>query len=161
MNVSGNTTFIGNSAGKYGGGISAWDYSNLGVTGNTLFVDNSADAGGGINAQSNGIANISGTTTFNGNSGSNGGCIFVECLLYLEGIASFANCSAANDGGAIHASEIHVHLAVPKYLMETELEILEEHCMHTDLSLIFLGTTHLLPTWQDLGVELYMHRKLI
>ena len=52
-------------------------------------------------------------------------------------------------------------LAVPKYLMETELEILEEHCMHTDLSLIFLGTTHLLPTWQDLGVGLYMHRKLI
>ena len=43
----------GNSALKGGGGISAWDYSSVGVTGNTLFVDNSADAGGGINARSN------------------------------------------------------------------------------------------------------------
>ena len=48
-------------------------------------------------------------TIFNGNSGSNGGCIFVECSLYLEGIVSFTNCSAAQDGGAIHASEIYAH----------------------------------------------------
>ena len=55
------------------------------------------------------IAKFSGSTIFNGNSGSNGRCIFVECSLYLEGIVSFTNCSAAQDGGAIHTSEIHAH----------------------------------------------------
>ena len=51
-------------------------------------------------------------------------------------------------------------LAVPMSLMQTELYILEEHCMHTNHFLIFLARTPLRPTWQDLGVGLYMHKRL-
>ena len=49
--ISGNIIFSGNSAGRDGGGMSAWDDSNIDISGNTIFSGNSAAShGGGVSA---------------------------------------------------------------------------------------------------------------
>ena len=67
LSISGNTTFIGNSA-SYGGGLSAWDSNNVNISGDTTFIDNSASDGGGVSARDSSNVNISGNTTFIDNS---------------------------------------------------------------------------------------------
>ena len=149
--ISGNTTFIGNSARRHGGGVSAWDSSNVYISGNTTFSGNSATYrdGGGVSARDSSNVYISGNTTFIGNSASGGGggvsvlcgnvyisgnamfnsnsarigggvlvqnhstyCTYTNTAsLNLDGKCSFTNCSATNDGGAIHASGIDVNLS--------------------------------------------------
>ena len=121
VNISGNTTFSGNSARIYGGGVRAWKSSNVYISGNTTFSRNSANDGGCISVLCSNVY-ISGNAMFSSNSARVGGCVFVQryhCLytntstvsLNFDGIVSFTNCSATNDGGAIHASGIQVNLS--------------------------------------------------
>ena len=73
--ISGNTTFSGNSAWYgHGGGVSARDSSNVYIRGNTTFSDNSARYyGGGVSAWRSSNVDISGNTTFSGNLASGKG----------------------------------------------------------------------------------------
>ena len=121
--ISGNTTFSGNSA-SYGngGGVSAWYYSNVDIRGNTTLFGNSASYGdgGGVSVLCSNV-HISENAMFSSNSARAGGCVLVKkehqnyCSSYtslnLDGNVSFTNCSATNDGGAIHASGIQVNLS--------------------------------------------------
>ena len=51
VDISGNTTFSGNSA-SYGGGVSAWGSGKMDISGDTTFSSNSARyRGGGVSAQ--------------------------------------------------------------------------------------------------------------
>ena len=68
--ISGNTTFINNSAETVGGGVYAHTNSNMDIRGKTTFIDNRAKYGGGVCATSN---SIRWNTTFMGNSGTYGG----------------------------------------------------------------------------------------
>ena len=118
--ISGNTTFSGNSA-SYSGGVSAWYSSNLYISGNTTFSGNSAMWNGGALCVLCSNVYISGNAMFSSNSARIGGCVLVEnhsnycpystASLNLDGKCSFTNCSATNDGGAIHASEIQLNLS--------------------------------------------------
>ena len=63
---------------------------------------------------------ISENAMFSSNSARVGGCVLVKkehlnycscASLNLDGNVSFTNCSATNDGGAIHASGIQVNLS--------------------------------------------------
>ena len=121
--ISGTTTFSNNSA-SVGGGVSAWDSSNLNISGNTTFSGNSASFGdGGALSVLCSNVYISGNATFSSNSARIGGCVLVQknnshfcsststASLNLDGKCSFTNCSATNDGGAIHASDIILNLS--------------------------------------------------
>ena len=121
VNISGNTTFIGNSASYSGGGVSAQLSSNVNISGNTIFSGNSANDGdGGALSVLCSNVYISGTAMFSSNSARIGGCVLVqkECSytstaiysLNLDGKISFTNCSATNDGGAIHVSGTQLNL---------------------------------------------------
>ena len=118
VNISGNTNFSGNSASYDGGGVSASDRGNVYISGNTTFIGNSASDGGALSVLCNNVY-ISGNVMFSSNSARIGGCVFVHdnCLytsttsLNLDGKCSFTNCSATNDGGAIHASGIQLNLS--------------------------------------------------
>ena len=120
--ISGNTTFSGNSARRDGGGVRAWDSSNVDISGNTTLTDNSASFGdgGAVSVLCSNVY-ITGNATFSSNSARIGGCVLVQkghnscshtstASLNLDGRLSFTNCSATNDGGAIHASGIEVNL---------------------------------------------------
>ena len=118
---SGNTTLIGNTAGRYGGGVSAVSSSNVYISGYTAFNGNSAKYGdgGAVSVLCSNVY-ISGNAMFSSNSARIGGCVLVHknnlhyCTtisLNLDGNVNFTNCSATNDGGAIHASEIEVNLS--------------------------------------------------
>ena len=122
VNISGNTTFSDNSA-RYGGGVSTWHSSNVNISGNTTFSNNSASVYGGVSAVSSNVY-ISGNAIFSSNSARNGGCIYIyphtiyifilyisTASLNLDGKISFTNCSATNNGGAIHTSRIEVNLS--------------------------------------------------
>ena len=123
--ISGTTTFSNNSASVGdGGGVSAWDRSNVNISGNTTFSGNSASFGdGGALSVLCSNVYISGNATFSSNSARIGGCVLVQknnshfCLststasLNLDGKCSFTNCSATDDGGAIHASDIILNLS--------------------------------------------------
>ena len=121
VNFSGNTTFIDNSASQYGGGVIARDSSNVHISGNTTFIGNSASYGdGGAVSVLCGNVYISGNARFSSNSARIGGCVLVQkshlkycstTSLNLDGNCSFTNCSATNDGGAIHASGIQINLS--------------------------------------------------
>ena len=118
---SGNTTLIGNTAGRYGGGVSAIYSSNVYISGYTAFNSNSAKYGdgGAVSVLCSNVY-ISGNAMFSSNSARIGGCVLVHknnlhyCTtisLNLDGNVNFTNCSATNDGGAIHASGIDVSLS--------------------------------------------------
>ena len=119
VNISGNTTFSGNSA-SYGGGVSVQFSSNVNISGNTTFSGNSASFGdgGGVSVLCSNVY-ISGNAMFSSNSARTGGCVHAQSLPYplfstaslnLDGKISFTNCSATNDGGAIHASGSQINL---------------------------------------------------
>ena len=123
--ISGITTFTSNSAGRDGGGVSAQLRSNVYISGNTTFSGNSASQfgdGGALSVLCSTVY-ISGNAMFRSNSARIGGCVLVKknhqnyctytgtASLNLDGNCSFTNCSAANDGGAIHASGIEVNLS--------------------------------------------------
>ena len=78
--ISGNTIFINNSAGSNGGGVYAASKSNVYISGNTTFINNTAvlGDGGGVYAIDNSDVYISGNTTFIGNSARNGGGIYAN-----------------------------------------------------------------------------------
>ena len=118
--ISGSTTFSGNSA-RLGGGVTAVDSRNVYISGYTTFSSNSAKFGdgGAVSVLCSNVY-ISGYVKLSSNSARVGGCVFVQgcsypstrtTSLYLDGNVSFTNCSAANDGGAIHASGIQVNLS--------------------------------------------------
>ena len=103
LNISENTIFIGNIATGNGGAVNAWLYSNVIISGNTTFLGNSARRGGGVHAQFTCDVDISGDTTFSGNSAiDNGGGIYVASL-NLNGNTSFIGNSALYNGGGIGA----------------------------------------------------------
>ena len=101
MKISGNTTFVGNSA-MDGGGVLARSISNVNANGTTTFIGNLATDGGGLHIESSSNVKISGNTTFVSNSAVHGGCIFLDSSLNLDENVIFTNCSAI-DGGAIYA----------------------------------------------------------
>ena len=72
LSISGNTTFSNNSA-RYGGGVSAWHSSNVNISGNTTFSGNSASYGGGVSARDSSNVDISGNTLFSDNSANYSG----------------------------------------------------------------------------------------
>ena len=133
-NFSGITIFKENSAGRwFGGGIYAWNNSDVSFSGKTTFKNNSAALGGGIYAMINSDVSFSGNTTFKNNSaGQDGGGIiavdnsdvsFSGNTIFKEnsaivgggilanensdvsfsGNTSFKNNSAGQDGGGIFA----------------------------------------------------------
>ena len=105
VKISGNTTFMGNSA-VFGGGVSVMSYSNVEISGNTTFIDNSAKFGGGIYATSNSSMDISGNTTFVGNSAtSDGGGVSAESnsAVNISGNTHFIGNSAIGEGGGLRA----------------------------------------------------------
>ena len=118
VDISGSTTFSGNSA-SGGGGVSAQYSSNVYISGNTTFSGNSASygEGGGVHVL-NANVYISGNAMFSSNSARIGGCVHARSYtsststasLNLDGKCSFTNCSATNDGGAIHASGSQLNL---------------------------------------------------
>ena len=104
MDISGNTTFIGNSARWYGGAIFAQSRSNINIiSGKATFVINSASNGGGVSAVSYSIVDINGTTYFIGNSARRyGGAIFAQSrsnINIISGKTTFVSNSASNGGG--------------------------------------------------------------
>ena len=120
VDIGDKTTFSGNSA-SWGGGVSAHS-SSVTISGNTTFSNNSAKFGdgGAISVRCSSNVYISGNAKLNSNSARVGGCVLVQGCSYfstrttslnLDGIVSFTNCSATNDGGAIHASECQVYLS--------------------------------------------------
>ena len=111
VDICGNTTFIGNLAFD-GGGVYSWAVNYVNISGNTTFIGNSAIHGGGISAVANSRVIICGNTTFISNLAINGGGgRFVESSLSLERNIRFANCSATNDGGAIYGRGVQVNLS--------------------------------------------------
>ena len=101
-----NTTFIGNSA-VYGGGVCSRDSSNVNISGNTCFIDNSASKhGGGFYAEFNSNANIIGNTCFISNSASkHGGGFYAEfnSNANISGNTTFIGNSASGNGGGVYA----------------------------------------------------------
>ena len=78
--ITGNTIFIGNSAtvGE-GGGVYAGVETNVNICGVTTFTSNSAGGnGGGVYAHINNNVNVSESTNFIGNSATDGGGLYVE-----------------------------------------------------------------------------------
>ena len=114
LSISGNTTFIGNSA-SYGGGASAWDSSNVNIIGDTTFIDNSASGGdgGGVYAQSSSNVYISGNTTFSGNSASYGGGVsaWYSSNVYISGNTTFNGNSASYGGGVIARDSSNAYIS--------------------------------------------------
>ena len=106
VNTSGKTAVINNSATSSGGGIYAHS-SNIRLSGNTALIDNSATLnGGGVCARSSSNMNLSGNTTFSNNSADEyGGGVYARdhSNINIFGIASFSNNSASEDGGGIYA----------------------------------------------------------
>ena len=121
VKISGNTTFIDNSATFSGGGLSASSSTNVDISGNTTFIGNSVSYGdgGAVSVLCSNVY-ISGNAIFSSNSARIGVCVFAQksqlkscsytASLNLDGKSNFTNCSATNDGGAIHASEIQLNL---------------------------------------------------
>ena len=123
--ISGTTTFSNNSASVGdGGGVHASRSSNVYISGNTTFSGNSAVGDGGALSVLCSNVYISGNAMLNSNSARIGGCVLVQknrgnhshlcsytASLNLDGKCSFTNCSATNDGGAIHASGIQLNLS--------------------------------------------------
>ena len=120
--IGGHSTFFGNSASySNGGGVSALINNNVNINGSTTFIGNSASSGdGGAVSVLCGNVYISGNAMFSSNSARIGGCVLVQkshlkycstTSLNLDGNCSFTNCSATNDGGAIHASGIQINLS--------------------------------------------------
>ena len=101
VNISGNTTFIGNSAGFHGGGMSVQVSSNVNISGTTTFSGNSASSGGGVSAWQSSNVNISGNTTFSGNSASlyGGGVTAGSSNVNISGDTTFSGNSARHGGG--------------------------------------------------------------
>ena len=101
MSIHGSTTFIGNSAGQYGGGISAQDYSNVNISGYTTFSGNSANNGGGVSAEYSSNVRISASATFIHNSASYGGGVSVQKYSNVEvrGNTTMRGNSAIYGGG--------------------------------------------------------------
>ena len=86
---------IGNSASYGDGGAVNVLCSNVYISGNAMFRSNSARIGGCVFVKKKHLNYCSYTTT---------------ASLNLDGKFIFTNCSATNDGGAIHASGIEVNL---------------------------------------------------
>ena len=112
---SGNTDFVHNRACadlKAGGAIIVLD-SNLTVTGNATFLDNSVfpfEGGGAIFTSGNTVLSFNGTNDFiNNSAGTDGGaiCTSGNTVLSFNGASNFINNSAGllNGGGAIYASD--------------------------------------------------------
>ena len=80
--------------------------------------------------------------------------------LNVDGKCSFTNCSATRDGGAIHASGILLNLSGTNVFNSNGAEHLGEDYIHIDPLLTLMETTPLLPIWQDMGVEVSMHKRL-
>ena len=101
----GTPLLVVNSARKDGGGVSAWDRSNVYISGNTIFSGNSANVGGGVRAARSNV-NISGNTTFGGNSArKDGGGVSAwdRSNVYISGNTTFGGNSARKDGGGVSA----------------------------------------------------------
>ena len=105
VNISGNTTFLNNSASDYGGGVYAWPSCNVNIDTNTKFIGNSAgNNGGGVYAWFNSNMNISGM--FIGNSAiMDGGGVYAVShsnLTFSEN-TKFIDNSAGRNGGGVYA----------------------------------------------------------
>ena len=108
--ISGNTTFIGNSASWYGGGVSAGS-SNVDISGNTIFSGNSASGGGGVSAGRSNVY-ISGNTTFIDNSASYGGGVSARYSnVDISGNTNFSGNSASVHGGGVSAASSNVYIS--------------------------------------------------
>ena len=111
LTITGNTTFLGNSA-SYdlsgsGGAIYIFD-TVLSFSGTNNFINNLAYRGGVICAYENTILNFSGTNNFINNLAYRGGVIYAyekTILLHFSGTNNFIKNSALNSGGVIWAYE--------------------------------------------------------
>ena len=116
LNITGNSSFSGNSAWSHGGGLYARDRSNVYISGNATFSGNSASDdggnGGGVSAWHSSNVYISGNTTFSGNSASDGGGVSAwdHSDVTISGTTTFSGNSASygNGGGvsAIYSSNV-------------------------------------------------------
>ena len=114
VKISGNTTFICNSAG-YGGGVYILYNNNTDITGNTIFIGNSATVGegGGVYAGDETNVNICGVTTFTSNSaGGNGGGVYAHITSNVN-VSESTNFigNSATDGGGLYV-ESHSNVKI-------------------------------------------------
>ena len=96
--ISGNTTFSGNSASFTGGGVSALFSSIVYISGNTFFSCNLVSDSGEVGALLSNLG-ISANTTFNDNS-NGGGVSAMFSNVYISGSTTFS-ANSARDGGGI------------------------------------------------------------
>ena len=105
--ITSSSSFFVNSA-TDGGGVCAWDSSNVYFSGNTTFIDNSASYGGGVSAFSSSNVYISGNTTFSGNSARrDGGGVSAQVgsNINISGKTTFIDNSASHYGGGVRARD--------------------------------------------------------
>jgi hypothetical protein len=95
------STFTGNHAGRFGGGVS--NFGSLDVLGSTFSGNEAGESGGGISNRQSSASLGMGECALSGNSAPNGGGISnnVNALATLNLCTLFAN-SAATDGGGIN-----------------------------------------------------------
>ena len=101
MDIHGNTMFIGNS-GRRGGGVYAGTETNVNISGTTTFVNNSAESdGGGAYASTYSNVNVKESTNFTGNSATDGGGLYVASgsNVKIMGNTMFTSNSAVHGGG--------------------------------------------------------------
>jgi len=107
LSFIGNTTFYGNLALRYGGGVYGEENSAVKTSGSMTFVSNSANDGGGIYTWL-GDVNISGNATFSDNSAFNrGGGVYaysqnIIFSISFNGNITFSSNVAEYDGGGIY-----------------------------------------------------------
>ena len=105
VNIGRNTTFISNSARSRGAAVYSASNSNVNVSGNTIFIGNIARLnGGGVFAGSNSYVNINGSTTFFSNSASkHGGGVYAESNSNINLRGTFIGNTARVDGGGVYS----------------------------------------------------------
>ena len=100
VNVGRNTAFNDNSPSDCGAGINTWANNNVIISGNTTFIRNSARfRGGGVFANDNNVY-IRGNATFGGNTATDGGGVYVEFNTTVNRNTAF-NDNSPSDCGAV------------------------------------------------------------
>ena len=103
MSTSVGTLLSGNSASWYGGGVSAWDNSNVDISGSTTFSGNKAQLdGGGIYADGSNL-NFRGDITISSNTAQLGGGIYSDTNTFsIDGPSVFERNVATYYGGGVY-----------------------------------------------------------
>ena len=110
VTISGNTTFINNTAPSNGGAIyceSVMDLDNVNFTGNSAVKD-----GGAVFISAKGDVTMENNTSFTDNIAESGGAVYNDGKLTLDGIAVSSNTAKEYGGGILDDGILNVKGAV-------------------------------------------------